>query len=91
MLDSVPSESSYSSIGETPGSEPIMASPPLIPDFHIAVEPSPMIEVPAADQRMPVQTRVHVAAPKGLLPRFSDVLLAILDCCEPDISVCRCP
>jgi hypothetical protein len=47
-----------------------------------------MIEVPeveVANQEMPFEVEVHVAAPEGLLVCFSYVLLAIVDCCGPDI------
>jgi hypothetical protein len=54
----------------------------------IAVELLLMTEVPvaeAADQEMPVETEVHVAACEGLLACFSYVLLAVVDCCGPNI------
>jgi hypothetical protein len=63
-----------------------MDSPPPIPDLRIAVELLLMTEVPvAADQEMPVEMEVHVAACEGLLACFSYVLLAVVDCCGPDI------
>jgi hypothetical protein len=75
ILDSVPSvESCSTSLGETSGSESILASPPLVPDLRIAAELSPMTEAPeaeAADQEAPVETEAHVAMPKGLLSCFS--------------------
>jgi hypothetical protein len=63
ILDSVPSESSSSSSGETSGSESILPLPPSMPNLHISVELSPMMEVPEAEvanQRIPVEAGAHM-------------------------------
>jgi hypothetical protein len=74
ILDSIPSESSSSSSGETSVSESILPSPPPVPNLHISAELWPMTEVPDVEivgQGIPVEAGPHVVAPEGLLSLFS--------------------
>jgi hypothetical protein len=49
ILDSVPSESSSSSSGETSGSESILPSPTPVPNLFVTAELSWMMEVPEVE------------------------------------------
>jgi hypothetical protein len=74
ILDSVPSESSSSSSGETSGSESILPSPAPVPNLFVIAELSWMMEVPEVEvtgQGIPIEAGARVVVPKGLLSLFS--------------------
>jgi hypothetical protein len=69
IFDSVPSMESCSSPSNfSPGSESVVALPPLVPDVDVSMELLHMIEVPvveAAGQEVPVNAETHAASPEG--------------------------